>query len=164
MAALRDILAYLLARYPYASELSNARVTKMVYLADWRHAIENGAQMSPVQWVFNNYGPFVWDIKDAAEANPTIFAVSAEANYFGSPKLLLSLRDKEYVPQLQASEKAAIDHVVESTKKLTWESFIRLVYSTYPIIRSARFSVLDLRGLAAEYNATVRNQPDALIV
>ena len=31
---LRDIVAYVCKNYPYKDELSNARVTKMVYLAD----------------------------------------------------------------------------------------------------------------------------------
>jgi len=65
MAAITDILAYILNRYPHAQEMSNARITKMVYLADWKHAIDSHRQISSINWVFNNYGPFVWDVKNA---------------------------------------------------------------------------------------------------
>lgn len=48
MAELRDVIAYILQRYPedMAGELSNARVTKMVYLSDWRNCLRGKGQIS----------------------------------------------------------------------------------------------------------------------
>jgi hypothetical protein len=53
MARLRDVVAYLCHEYPHKGELSKARLTKMVYLADWRSAIERGSQVTDIEWVFN---------------------------------------------------------------------------------------------------------------
>jgi hypothetical protein len=163
MAAIREILAYFLKHYPHAGEMSNARVTKMVYLCDWRHAIETGQQVSPIQWIFDSYGPFVWDVKKTAEDEPAIFNVDRSLNYYGTPKLILSLRDKEYSPVLTQTEQAAANHVIAATKNLGWDAFIKLVYSTYPIIKCDRYSSLDLPSLAHEYNQYVRHSPAAVI-
>ena len=35
MAKLVDVVGYLCEHYPHKAELSKARLTKMVYLADW---------------------------------------------------------------------------------------------------------------------------------
>ena len=69
MANLKDIIAYILQNYPsnMKHELLNARVTKMVYLADWRNCVRSKGQVSDIKWYFDNFGPFVWDVKKAAE-------------------------------------------------------------------------------------------------
>ena len=48
MANLKDIIAYILQNYPsnMKHELSNARVTKMIYLADWRNCLRSKGQVS----------------------------------------------------------------------------------------------------------------------
>lgn len=153
MAKLQDVLAYILQRYPHKGELSNARVTKMVYLSDWKHVLENGHQISPIRWYFDNYGPFVWDVKHAAEANPFLFELKQTSNPFGSTKVLLACADEDYAPALSASEQAAVDHVIRTTQPLTYADFIGLVYSTYPIVSSERYSWLDLEKAAQEYKA-----------
>lgn len=152
MANLQDVLAYILKKYPYRSELSNARVTKLVYLSDWKFALDHGGQISPVQWYFDNYGPFVWDIKDAAEGNPFLFEVEESQNIYGSSKTLLRLKDETYEPDsLTPEQRATIDSVIESTKSLNFRDFINFVYSTYPVLASQRYSQLDLSILAEDY-------------
>lgn len=151
MANLKDILVYILREYPHKEELSNARVTKMVYLSDWKHVLENGEQVSKISWKFDNYGPFVWDVVETAREYPELFAIEETENLFGSTKRVLACVDRSYRPRLAQSERAAVDHVINSTKRLGWDRFIGLVYSTYPIIASERYSPLDLKQLASEY-------------
>lgn len=154
MAAIKDVLAYLLANYPHEQELSNARVTKMIYLADWHHAINVGSQITPISWIFDNYGPFVWDVAQTAKMCPELFSTSEETNMYGSRKLQLSLVDKDYVPEVSSREAASIKHVIETTKGLYWSGFIRLVYSTYPIVNAERYSSLDLPAMAKNYKSS----------
>ena len=156
MAMLKDIIAYILGVYPYKSELSNARVTKMVYLVDWRHAITSSSQVSTIHWYFNNYGPFVWDVKDVALACPELFAVVETTTVYGTPKTLLNLKDDDYIPQLSEEECKSIDHVIENTKDLSWDAFIRLVYSTYPVASSERYTYLNLKEKAREYSMELK--------
>ncbi len=151
MAHLKDILAYILKVYPFKRDLSNARVTKLIYLADWKHVLEEGSPVSGIDWYFDNYGPFAWDVRETAEEYPRLFEVRKTKNYFGGRKSEFRLRSVDYAPSLSASEQSAIDHVVQVTKDLTWEGFIRLVYSTYPVVNSVRYSRLDLPNFARAY-------------
>ncbi len=153
MATVRDALAYVLKHYPHNArhELSNARVTKMLYLADWHQILNHRRQVTEIDWYFDNYGPYVNDVRVAAEGNPDIFTVHETRNIFGSPKILLALHKHDVEPNLSDQEKASLDHVIEQTKSMSWDSFIKLVYSTYPITSSDRYSHLDLAQKANEY-------------
>jgi hypothetical protein len=151
MADLKDVLVYLIGKYPYPSELSNARVTKLVYLADWRHAITHGRQLTDITWYFDNYGPFVWDVKNVVESAPDLFACDDTANMYGDRKRLFSLVNTSHAPHLSAEERNSLDHVIDATKALNWAQFIKLIYSTYPVMSSERYSNLDLARLAKDY-------------
>lgn len=151
MAELHDVMAYIIQTYPSRHELSNARLTKMVYLADWRQAISEGRQITGIRWYFDNFGPFVRDVETTALFRDDIFSIDLGSNMFGQPKKSFALRDPNYQPSLTPSERAAIDHIVGVTKPLYWKEFIKLVYSTHPIASSERYSYLDLVQKAAEY-------------
>jgi hypothetical protein len=151
MANLKDVMAYFLAEYPLKDELSNARLTKMVYLADWKSAIERGKTITDIKWFFDNHGPFVWDIKNTAAQNSDLFTVRSTRNVYGGKKDVLELVDEGYEPRLSSRERGYLDHVIEQTKPLLWADFIRLVYSTYPVASSDRYETLDLAAKAKEY-------------
>ena len=151
MAKLKDIMVYIIEKYPLKSDLSNAKLTKMIYLADWKHAITCGNQISEIKWYFDNYGPFVWDIKDEALNESEIFIVKEVLNAYGSPKVIIGMKQIQYHPEITKEEASSIDHVIESAKKLNWDQFIRLIYSTYPIISSEKYTYLDLSKKAKEY-------------
>ena len=154
MASVRDSVAYICKHYPHKHELSNARVTKMVYLADWRSAITRGKQLTDTQWVFNHYGPFVYDVLDAAEKDPELKVVSTH-NLYGTPKDLLQVANDVSYLSLEKEEQEILDFVIESSAQENWDGFIRLVYSTYPIVARERYSKLDLVELAKEYQEVV---------
>ena len=151
MAELHDVMAYIIQNYPTKHELSNARLTKMVYLADWRQAISRGRQISAIHWYFANFGPFVRDVETTAAFRDDLFATDLGSNMFGQPKKSFTMKDLAYRPRLDSSEQAAVDHIIEVTKKLYWNDFIKLVYSTHPIASSERYSYLDLVQKAKEY-------------
>ncbi|WP_460374049.1 Panacea domain-containing protein [Methanocalculus sp. MC3] len=150
MDSLVDVMVYLIKKYPYKDELSNARLTKMVYLADWKFALKHGRQITDTNWVFNNYGPFVRDILNTANQHPDLFTVEDTTNSFGAKKTLISLLKEEYTHKLSDDEKEILDYVINTTKDLNWDKFIQLVYSTFPILTSERYSELDLIKLAQE--------------
>jgi hypothetical protein len=154
MSYMRDVIAYICKNYPHKDELSNARLTKMVYLADWRSALTRGKQLTDVDWMFNHYGPFVYDVIDAVKDDPTLEVVSTE-NMYGAPKDLVRVADDVSYPSLSEEEKELLDFVIEKSAEKNWDEFIRLVYSTYPIATQERFSDLDLVNLAQEYEEKV---------
>lgn len=154
MSELRDVVAYICRNYPHKDELSNARVTKMVYLADWRSALTRGKRLTDVHWVFNHYGPFVYDIINVVKEDPAFEVVPTE-NMYGEPKDLMRIEDDVDYPSLGEEERELLDFVIEKSAQKNWDEFIRLVYSTYPIATQERFSELDLVELAREYEQKV---------
>ena len=142
-------------KYPHKEHLANARITKMVYLADWYSVNVFGKQVSEISWYFDNYGPFVTDVIKMAQENTKVFSVTEENNYFGATKRVIK-NISTYSPILSESEIKSLDKVIEITKNKTWERFITFVYSTYPIVVSDRYTNLDLMALSVEYQKRKR--------
>jgi hypothetical protein len=151
MAAIKDLLFYILSNYPHPSDLSKARVTKLVYLADWKHAIDHGSQITHINWYFNTHGPFVWDVVRTAEKHNALFDTEGSHTPYGDPKTLIRARSRDYEARLTDSELDIADHVIEATSDLSWKQFINLIYSTYPVVSTDQYSKLDLPQLAEDY-------------
>lgn len=150
-STVRDILHYIATEYPHKEELSKGRSTKLVYLCDWRHVLQTGEQATPISWRFDNYGPFVWDVYDAAKEYDKLFRIDEVENMYGSKKTLIVPLNSDYQSNITQSQRDAADHVISQTKNLNWDDFIKLVYSTYPVVSSEKYSSLDLPKLATEY-------------
>ena len=152
MASLTSVMAWIMKNYPHEHEMSNARLTKMVYLSDWHHTVYAGRRMTDIDWFFDNHGPFVWDIKDAAVANSDLFEVLETKNMYGSRKTLIRLRDRVFSDDsLSETEKSSVISMIEVTKKFYWDDFITFVYSTFPVLVSKKYSRLDLEALANRF-------------
>ena len=151
---LKDVMIYILKCYPkrLADEMSNARLTKMVYLSDWKNTLASGKQITPVKWYFDNYGPFVNDIENTAKEDSATFLIAIGSNMYGQPKKTFGLKNDEATVNLTESEKSSISSIVDETQKLYWKEFIKLVYSTHPVASSDRYTYLDLAEKAKEYS------------
>lgn len=157
MDTLIDIVKYIYIHYPHKKELSKARVVKMVYLADWKSAIVYGRQLSSINWYFNHYGPYVSSVIEVIRKDPD-FNVSWVTNPLGEPKELVVLKNNVTQPNVSKDTKEILDFVISKTAPLYWEDFIKLVYSTYPIVNKPRFSELDLVSLAKEYIVSIKSK------
>jgi uncharacterized protein YwgA len=150
MNKLQSIVAYLCSKYPHKSELSKARLTKLVYLADWFSALVDGKPMTNIEWLFNHYGPYVEDVVDSVR-NTQNFSIDCEQNGYGATKHVISFYGNENEINLSQRECAILDVAIEKTKDLYFNDFIDYVYSTYPIKSHERYSTLNLESLAKEY-------------
>ena len=152
MAELKDVMAWIIKTYPHQSELSNARLTKMVYLSDWHHTVYSNARMTDIDWYFDNHGPFVWDVKNKASEEQDWFRIIETTNMYGSRKSVIKLRNQNFDGAvLSDSEKSSISKMVDRTKGLYWDDFITFVYSTFPILISEKYSNLDLEVFAMKF-------------
>lgn len=146
-----NLVKYFLKNYPYKSELSASRLTKLMYLADWKSAIDRSAPLTDVTWHFNHYGPYVDDFIALAKKDDDIQIENTET-FFGGKKQLIKLKDTfTNRIEITPNEKEILDFVISATKDKNYEDFIRLVYSTYPVVSQSRYSDLDLVTLAKEY-------------
>ena len=151
MNKLKEILAYIIKTYPNKDDLSNARLTKLVYLADWKHVLTHNKQISDIKWYFDNYGPYVKDILKTVENNKCTFVAYETLNIFRESKILIALKQTQYGPSISNEEKISIDHIINVTHALNWTNFIKLVYSTYPIMSTERYNFLNLIEKAKVY-------------
>jgi uncharacterized protein YwgA len=148
MAALRDVMAYVCAKYP-GSDLSKAKLAKILYLADWKSALEGRPQITPIIWKFNHYGPYVTDVVDVARQDHD-FVLSADWTQFGNRRTIVQYKGSG-APELEKSDQDILDEIIRRVSNLSFDAFLKLVYSTYPVVVSDRGSTLDLTKLAAEY-------------
>jgi hypothetical protein len=155
MNKLQQVIAYLCLNYPYKSDLSKARLTKLVYLSDWFSALNNEKQLTNIEWVFNHYGPYVDDVINAAD--PTVgFRRDIDQTMYGSSKCVISFQGDDSKIELKQDEKSILDFVINKTQNLYFNSFIDYVYSTYPVKTKERYSTLNLVALAEQYRCEMR--------
>ncbi|MDT3337672.1 Panacea domain-containing protein [Shewanella sp. SP1S1-7] len=152
MNKIQQIIAYICLHYPHPSELSKARLTKLVYLADWFSSLSDGEQMTDIEWVFNHYGPYVDDVVDAAQGRRG-FRVDHEQTMYGTSKYVISFHGDEDDIELSDREKDILNAVMKKTKSMYFNEFVDFVYSTYPVRSRERYSTLKLVDLAKQYRA-----------
>lgn len=138
--SLNDLIKYFCSMYPYAQELSKARLTKMIFLADWENFKINKEQISNIEWYFDNFGPYVTNIIDIAYNDPDVRVVSTRTIY-GTDKTLIEYKGE--IPNIDINVKAILDKVINDTRSLSWKNFIDYVYATPPIKQSERYNYLD---------------------
>ncbi|WP_329469636.1 Panacea domain-containing protein [Exiguobacterium sp. 9-2] len=153
MLKIKQILRYFAENYPYKSELSKTRITKMVFLADWYSCLSTGKQLTSIEWYFDHYGPYVSDVFEAAKKDRRL-QVKQEVNSFGTLKEVVSLRDDIFFyydnRKIEGITKSILDQVIDDTMNMNWTEFINYIYSSYPIKSSKKYLYLDLEALSAE--------------
>lgn len=151
MRELQDVLGYIYQQYPYKGELSKGRVTKLIYLADWTMCLMTHAQISKLNWYYNQYGPFSEEIEALTRSNP-LFSLEDTDNYYGGNKKSIMLKhNDDFEPVLSDAQKQAIDATIKKTQDLTWQEFTQMIYKTYPLVKTSQYHFLDLPALAQEY-------------
>ena len=150
---LENIITYLCRKYPLRHELSKARVTKMVYLVDWECCMRTGKQLSNIEWYFNNFGPYVDDVINAARNSKTLEVIETE-NFYGDKKELIQVKGTAPLPSVDSISEQVINEVIDKTKSMYWNAFIEYVYSTPPISESTRYSELNLEKFAKKIKKT----------
>lgn len=151
MDKLKEIIAYILKKYPHKEEMSNARVTKIIYLSDWHQAIKFNRQITQINWKFDNYGPYVHDVSETVKKYNDFFNIIGTHNIFGGKKIIFTLKNGNYIPHISQEEQESLDYIISATAHLTWDEFIRVVYSTYPIMTTERYSYINLIEKASQY-------------
>lgn len=150
MNRLQSIIAYFCLNYPYPNELSNSRLTKLIYLADWLSSLADRRQLTAINWLFNHYGPYVDDIKNTVIFSDN-FLLQNDQNMYGSSKNMIKFLGNPNEIFLTDRDISILNLVIEKTKGKYYNEFVDYIYSTYPVQSQNRYSNLDLVDLAEEY-------------
>ncbi len=81
------------------------------------------------------------------------FHIEKTLNAFGSEKEIISLKNAGHPFKLDPIELEVAKHVLQETKSLRFDEFIKLVYSTYPVVTQPKGSYLNLVQLAKDYKS-----------
>lgn len=150
MNQIQLIVAYYCIHYPRTNELSTARITKLVYLADWFSALADGDTLTDIQWQFNHSGPYSDDVIIGVEYN-SYFKITRIQTSFGSDKSLISYHGYSIDNIIEPRMQQILNLVINKTHDLYFNDFIDYVYSTYPVRAKNRYATLNLVALADEY-------------
>lgn len=148
---LLNLIIYIFKSYPKVNELSKPRLVKIIYLIDWKYAIETGSQYTEIEWYYNHYGPYVDDVINLIKNKSDLFLVRSTVNQFGSITDKISLKQDIEV-DMQEDIKSSADFIVKNTHKMNWSEFIDLVYSTFPVLSNPQYTILDLSKDAKKFN------------
>jgi uncharacterized protein YwgA len=151
--SISNLIKYILVNYPHKSELSASRLTKILYLADWKSAIEKDSQITNAVWHFHHYGPYVDDFLKIAKEDSDINVVNTTTMFGGKKQQLELKKDFHSDVKISSENQKILDFVIDATKDKNYEDFIKLVYSTYPVVSSSRYSDFDLVTMARDYKS-----------
>lgn len=144
---IEDAVRYVCKKYPLPHELSKARLTKIIYLADWESCKRTGAPLTSIEWYFHNFGPYVDDVVDAARASKYLDVIES-TNLYGDKKEMIVAKENSPLPILSRQESGILDEVMNATKSMYWKAFIQHVYATPPVAGSDRYTVLNMKHFA----------------
>ena len=157
--SLHEILAYILLRSEQILKrngLSKYRITKLVYLCDWCFSCACGKQMTDIHWFFDNYGPFVWDVANTLKEDQVLFSSNIVIDSIGNKISSFSINYMDYKPNITQDVQECIEYVLRNAVGLKKQEFTDLVYATYPIKTSRRYTSLNLLEKAKEYRRAKR--------
>jgi hypothetical protein len=146
-----ELVIYIFRNYPNPLQLSKPRLVKLIYLIDWKHCIDFGGQATNIKWYFNHYGPYVDDVFDIIKEAKDDFEVFSYINpYGGGSSDRIKLISHKFV-NLSTTVKATTDIIISKTNELDWSTFISIVYSTFPVKSTSKYSFLNLIEDAKKY-------------
>lgn len=154
-----SVVKYLLEHYPKKEDLSASRLTKLVYLSDWKSALESDCQLTSTKWYFDHFGPYVDTLKKLSEKEVGIESYET-FNAYGSKKTCFRLNNSQVnneVEALTSSDIRIIKFVIKKTHSKSYNDFIKLVYSTYPVANSEKYDTLDLTLFASQYKEMLKD-------
>lgn len=144
-----NIINFILSEQTNRSGISISKLTKIIYLIDWRSSITIGRQITDLQWHANIHGPYTKTILEESQKEKNII-ITTTINELGNKKTFLTLEHSRK-PELNRDIIDTINFVLDATKNKINRDLEKLVDSTYPIVSSEKYSELDLTQKAMEY-------------
>jgi hypothetical protein len=113
-----DVVGYVLQNYPKdkLNTLSKSRLSRLTYLIDWEGLIKYGRLISPINWVYSQYGPYTPEIEQAIKTDDRV-VIEHTKNAFHKNKQLITLKQTDDTfnqPSLQ--DKQIIDFAINKTQ------------------------------------------------
>ena len=151
MARFQQVIEYVCRRYESAYRLDQSRLGLILYLIDWRSAIERRKPITDIAWRVEEFGPQ----PDLESSRFAISAVTASPPDFTS----LSMNPLPAMQRvdLSAEEISVIEFVISTVAMKSDLELQQLVRSTFPVLTQPKTAPLNLVALAAQYDREYRH-------
>lgn len=131
--------------------ISTTKMTKLLYLVDWKGAIELGKQISSARWEYQKYGPYSEGLLQSLFDYPGIghnvrFVLNTNDPYV---QFKHKRGSSSGITRKEVTD--VIDHTIRYANMNDYTDLLKLVYSTFPIFTGNLGDELDLVDLAKEY-------------
>ena len=146
-----SLVKYILANYPNKYALSVSRLIGILYLSDWKSALEKNNQMTNVSWCLESEGPYVDDFLKLAKNDPEINVVNVGIAHSEKNKNVELRKNYHDNIKISVDDKEILDFVIKKTKDKSYAAFMRLVNSTYPVILSDHKGEINMVKMAVDY-------------
>lgn len=132
-----DLISKILSFYESKGEISMQKLAFIIYLCDWKNSMDNENQITNIKWKYidRDFSKNIIDAFEKGQEDKNSF--SFKSNY----------------TKLSKKELETIETISKLSLKLDTDDFIKLVYSTFPMIKKERNIILDLPDLAKEYKS-----------
>lgn len=132
---INEVLSYFWHVYPNKEDLSESRATMMVYLADWKAALDHKEQITDIVWTYEREGPHPYALGRG----------STPVNWSGV------VHGQVRPGNFSDWRRHILDLVVNLSASRSLDEFVQLVYSTFPLFTQPESAPLDLVVLAEKY-------------
>ena len=138
-----------------------------VFLADWKHALTTGLQITDIDWIYGIHGPESEELKNLLNSEYDNRPECEPSSIVAVIQKLFNC-DEEHGEDslLIESEKSSVSHVLGVTKDYGFADLIKLVYSVRPIIYSNNShlgQIIDLPAIAANQHAEDEERLERMI-
>ena len=133
-----ELFKIIISVYPQKQEITRDRLVKLTYLSDWRSAIINKKQITNIKWYINNYGPYIENMYGILKEKSFDINDSIEER-------------KKFDGEIATEIMTVVDFIINKTKELNNNDFTTLVFSTFPLATSTKYSYVDLVEKAKQY-------------
>lgn len=147
-----NILDYLYFQYPNSNQLSFSRVMKLLYLIEWRYAITKFKKLTDIEWMQTEYGPYYKTLRSIFNDSSN-FDVSIKIDNKNREQLVIVFLNKKESLSLNKEGKEVVDFVIKHCKDYSWTELNNLVNSTYGVINTPQWQIIDLVNLAKKYKS-----------
>ena len=133
---------------------SRSRVTKLVYLTDWYYALKSDEckPLTTIPWYFDEYGPYV-DLTDMLASNYRV--VPPEYEYARKRTFVPvgGWNEEDVQQRMDLLDRIVIgvcNNIIDETHSMSYLTFLNYIYATLPVVRSRRYTKLNLEYFAKE--------------
>lgn len=160
MVELRDAMSFMLQHHPAgAGELSEAMLLRLLYLADWGHAMVHKQALTNVRWRRTGFGAHADCVFNAAKNRPDAFEVHPTGFQFGSPRHIIRRSFREIPSKIPPEGRFMLGFVLEIYGRLSWDVLAMTIAETYPVESAVMGEMIDVRLQCPEI---IRDYPDVV--